>query len=280
MDQNHDKIEAYLLGELDGTERMRFEAALDKDGALAQAVDGHRKAMAGLEQLRLRQKVKSAIAEQQPVNTKSTISRFFWMVATLLFLAVAAFLFFKKETAQPAPTKPQKEEIIAMPQGPASQSTDSDTLKPNTPVQQKKDNGSYLASLSRSHLVLPNTGAMRGDNATSATTSQQITKAFDEKKYTQALKLLPEEKDIAAWDDNLRYMRAQLHFQLGDYKSAQADFDALKNSFQYKHEARWNAALCLLASGQVKTARNALLRMSSEPYFPYQPKAAALLRLF
>ena len=67
-----------------------------------------------------------------------------------------------------------------------------------------------------------------------------------------------------------------LHCRLELFAGAAKDFDALKDSFQFRHEARWNFLLCQIALGNMEISKVLLAEMVTDQDFPFRAKAMEL----
>lgn len=271
----YDNIESYLLGELSGPELVEFENALQTDTALAQSVAQHRELTQRLDALRLRNKVKANLGGH-PIRPRPfyTQGRFWLMAVSLVFLAAAVWFFRQPESpvASP-PSAPQP--VVA----PKEEQTPI-AAQPEKPSDNKQD--TRLLALARQYHEPPSQGFVRDatqnpDAAASKSVAQQAAEAYSAKNYKAVVALL-EPGNTVAEDEGARFLRANARFQLGQYGGASTDFDALKNSFQFRHEARWNFMLCQLALGKTANTRALLAPMVSDQDFPFQNKALKLDR--
>ncbi len=266
MEHHYEKIEGYLLGELAEGELAAFENALNSDTALAHSVAQHREMMGRLAALRLRNKVESAIAPQRIKPAPMYADRKFWALAASLILLVAAVWFFNQpsqpETPPRAPVEtpaPKHEEAL-----PAKE----------------KEKPAQLIAFAREFHEQPSQSFVRDatqqdDAAAPKTPLQLAAKAYENKKYRLALKHL-QLLSITEQDEEARYLRANARFQIGNFSGAASDFNELEDSFQFKHEARWNFLLCQIALGKTEPAKTRLAAMVADEDFPFRAKALEL----
>lgn len=277
FDQN---IERYLLGELPEAELAAFENALQSDAGLARSVVQHRELMQRLEALRLRNKVKTSMEPQHATSVPIYADRNFWAMAAILILVSAAIWFLN----QPNDTKTQRvqnpPEILQ-----------KDTFKTppnvipvpklNQAVQDRTiEKAAQLIALAREFHEQPSQNLVRGaakqeGDPSPKTILQMAAEAFFAKNYRLAADLLKDDIQVRQ-DDSARYLRANARFNTGQFAGAAKDFDALKDSFQFNHEARWNFVLCQFAMGKMEKAQTLLAQMIKEQDFPFRDKAIKL----
>ncbi|MFN0034544.1 MAG: hypothetical protein ACKVUS_05710 [Saprospiraceae bacterium] len=292
MENYHEKVEGYLLGELSEHERAAFETRLQADAILAKSVEQHREMMYRLDALRMRAKVKSVLLETSSGGAKTTqifASRSFWAMAATLVLLAAAVLFFR------SPSTKTKSEVVGnqspmvtpetsfenknatQNETPAPQQSKPQTAKP---IENTNKKSAQLLALARKFHIQPSQAFVRSavekEGGTSLKTPAQLAaEAFEQKNYRLAAKLLQEDKMVGA-DETTRFLRASARFQIGQFASAALDFDALRNSFQFKHEARWNFLLCQIAVGKTKLAKALLAEILADEDFPFHSRAVEL----
>ncbi|MBP6809877.1 MAG: hypothetical protein KA138_00040 [Saprospiraceae bacterium] len=283
MENFHQNIERYLLGELVGSELSEFKNALQSDATLAKSVAQHQEMLQRLDALRLRNKVKAAIEAPQATSVAMYSSRKFWAMAAALTVLVAAIWFFNR------PTQPNSG-IVEAP----SQKSSTDTLKtppselpnpaPNKPQANKQierpKEPSRLIALAREFQEMPDQTFVRGVTQVEANLSQKTpvqlaAAAFESNNFRLAADLLKDDKYVLE-DEDARYIRANARFALGQFAGAAKDFDALKDSFQFRHEARWNFLLCQIALGNMEISKVLLAEMVTDQDFPFRAKAMEL----
>lgn len=279
MNQFYEQIEAYLLGELTEETRRDFETALQSDQALARSVEQHRVMLQRLESARIRQKVKKSILETKSESGAFTVSKnVLWAVAASLTILAAMVWFFTQSTS---PDTPQ----IAVEQ-PAPVQTP--TIQPEQPKpdttqtpptnQAPQDNRRLMAMAKEYHRLMPSTmvrDAVGQSPNTPKSTVQLAADAYLQQNYRQVAALLRPDS-LVKTNEYARLMRADARFQLGQFATSLADYTQLSDSFEFKHDARWNALLCQLALGQSEQAAKVLKSMTQDPDFPFYKKALEL----
>lgn len=110
---------------------------------------------------------------------------------------------------------------------------------------------------------------------TSKTKAQAAAEAYFQQKYSLAASLLKEDQ-LVQTDEEARFIRANARFNTDQFAAAAKDFEALKNSFQFKYEAQWNYLLCQIALGNTEKAQRLLSTILDDPDFPFSAKALKL----
>ncbi len=283
MEIFYQNIERYLLGELTGNDLSEFENALQSHTALAKSVTQHREMMQRLDALRRRSKVKAAIAPQSAKPAAMYANRKFWAMAASLIVLAAAIWFFN----QPAQTnsglvenKPQKPQTDTLTTPPNETPISTPDVPQANKPREKPMEQARLIALARIFQELPSQTFVRGAAQTAGDISQKTlaqlaAEAFDSNNFRLAAELLKDDKQVLQ-DEDARYIRANARFHIGQFAESANDFDALKDSFQFKHEARWNFLLCQIALGKTEQAKVLLLAMIAEQDFPFRAKALEL----
>jgi hypothetical protein len=282
MENFYEKIERYILGELEGEVLADFENALKTDTELAQSVARHRAMMQRLEALRLRKKVQLVLEEDRIRPGGGIPKRVIWSIAVLLVMLAAAFWVFKqwslapkieKEIPAENPLPEPKNQIENHPI--AAQPEIPETIRPSN---KKNQTTAQLRALAQAYHLKPQMSTIRdgsGNISASSTALERAQAAYAEKKYALALDQLRNEIFTENQEEAL-YLRANLRFMLYEYTNAARDFDGLKNSFQFKQEARWNFMLCQLALGYQENTRQLLTAMAADKDFTFHAKALEL----
>lgn len=272
MKNPDDQIESYLLGELQGAELVAFEQALQRDEELAGAVAEHREVMQRLEGVRVRRAVQSALHEE----SSGSGGRSWWWLMVLLMAGAGVLTFiFLSRTPQsetlpiPSATAPSEPIAQAPADPPASQVAPE--LKNKEPKMQS------WAALAKKHQAKPSATLLRSAPTTPENDKSALEKAqeaYQKGQYRQTLQWL----ETAPADEDTRYYRANALFQLNRFAEAEAAFQTLETSFQYKHEARWNRFLCRMASGKFSQAQliKEAMELSADEDFEFREKAAML----
>jgi hypothetical protein len=287
MEKYNTKIEAWLNGALEDTQKQAFEQALRTDPELAAAVEAQQKLLLRLEGMRLRQKLDRALQETPlPPDNKPLFTRRVWVFyALLLVSAVLGIVYMLKKNGVGGPFPGS--DIIPPAQLPA----DTVSVSPFTPpVAQAPKNKSSddkkpynrLIALAQSRYISPSDDFVRGatDNTSVTTVASAAKTAFANQQYDFVNRLLHNENH---WGDETELMcllRACSRFKTGDFKAAAQDFKRLENSFQYRQEVRWHLMLCTLASGDVITTKQMLDTMIQDTTFAYKEQALALRKAF
>lgn len=285
MEKFYEQMEDYLHGTLTGKELAEFEKAILSDADLAKSVAQHREMTQRLAALQLRNKVKSAL-NNAPAKAKKVsffASRTIWTMAATLTLLAAAIWFFNQ------PSRPAQQIAVEKPTetppapAPAENAPIAEQTTPvpdkNIPAPKNEKPNRQLA-LAREFQIRPSSDMVRDaaqitEPGTVATPAQQAAEAFEKQNYRRVNELLSSEETVAG-DPTARSLRAAARFELGQYMAAANDYDALKNSFQYKYEARWNYLQCQLASGKDAEVKKLLDAMVQDPSYPYHKKALEL----
>ena len=282
MTHFYDKIEDYLLGDLPEAERVDFETALQSDAELAKAVAQQRAMMQRLDALRLRKKVQLVLEEDRIRTGGGIAKRIIWSLAVLLVMLAAAFWVFK-----PSPSLPKTEEVkpeSAPPKQEAPQENiaGNETVNPpsgspdnNQTNNPPKAQSAKLLALAHRYHIEPGTSMTRDGSGKVLTPLQQVQLAYKEQQYVLALKLLSESR-LVAESEEARMLRAGALFNTGQFAAAARDYAALKNSFQFKQEARWNELQCQLALANLPLAKTLLREMIADPDYAFRAKALEL----
>lgn len=278
MENFYEKIEGYILGELEGEVLADFENALKTDTELAQSVARHRAMMQRLEALRLRKKVVSALEFEPKKPFLLGKKRLPGLLALLIVLLAAAFYFFGKPAAKPSiksENLPQDTLVTPAVRPPAEVPVPI-AEKPKEPSVEKPQ----LIAVARAFHEPPaqtfvRDAAQQAGDPAPKTSLEKAAESFTDQKFRLAANLLGDE-NLVVQDEEARYIRAHARFMIGQFAGAASDFDALINSFQFKYEARWNFLLCQIALGKTKKAKALLAEIVAEDDFPFRSKALEL----
>jgi hypothetical protein len=270
MNNPHDRIEAYLLGELHGAELTAFEQALQQDQQLATAVADHRQVLQRLEGMRVRGVVQSALMQSAPPSA----GRSWWWILFLVACGAGLLVFLfapnlsKSKAPLPAATTPSEPVAQTPVDTPASQvAPELKSKGPKTPT---------LASLAKKYQAKPSATLLRSVSpAKEKSVLEQAQEAYHQGLYRQTLQLLEGVPD----DEDTRYYRANALFGLSRFAEAETAYQSLETSFQYRDEARWNRFLCRLGSGKMThaQARGAAEKLAADKEFEFREKAASLV---
>ncbi len=275
------QIEPYILGELKGGDLADFEQALLSDPELVRQVAQHREMQQRLVGMQVRKKVDFALAT---APNSSNSYHWLWVVAVLLLTVAAAFWYMRSGKPE-VPVQPDVPLQIPLPSTPQSV---LDTTKQTLPVLpsmaqkpiKKQNNTSNvdarLIALAEEFQVQPTDILVRNTDgqSTAPTNLQRAYQAYTAKNYRLSATLLQDDIELGA-DDSGLFLRANARFRAGLYASARQDFTKLSNSFQFRHEARWNILLCDMAQG--KDVKAALEAMVQDVDFPFNDAAGRLM---
>lgn len=277
MNQFYEQIEAYLLGELTEEARRDFETALQSDQTLARSVEQHRVMLQRLESARVRQKVKKSILETKTESAGGFVvsKNILWAVAASLTVLAAMVWFFTQSSSPEAPQ-------IAVEQPAPLESPKIEADKPvpdtvETPVSNPapRNAARQMAMVQAFHTPVSPDMIRGGQSPGAKTVLQQAMDAYTAQNYRQAASLLRPDSLVAS-NKNALLLRAGARFKLGRYEQSLSDYNLLSDSFEFKHDARWNALLCQLALGREQQVAAELRKMTSDPDFPFYQKALTL----
>ena len=226
------QIEAWLLGELHGQERIDFEQALQSDPQLVRAVEQVQGMQSRLTAMHLRKKVGEVLQHQQVVAPSPNF-RWMWLGLAGLTILLVFWIFSGKtpEVTNNSQPLPPSEKPVAAPE----------KMVPEQPTNLKNPEKVALPAPGRPIVLArefykPPTGQFIRDATLEEsinTPLQQATEAFAAKNYDQACKLLQDDSQLGA-DESGRFLRANARFNAGQFKRAAQDFKQLENSFQHK----------------------------------------------
>ncbi len=266
-------MESYLNGELPPEEHAEFESALEQNADLAAALARHREVIHQLDAMRTRLKVADALQSppQPPVWGRWAT----WLLSLFLLVGIGgAGWYFMTNTPDsnppPAFTPPEKEQPTP-PVNPPSEPL---------PVAEKKPAPAprNYRALAQSFQREPLTGFTRSSDSPDVPTRlDSAMMAYEKGNYAVTLTFLPRNTATNA-DETEVFLRGNAHMKTGQWQRATADFSALVNSFQFRHEARFNWALCQLATQKTSAAVQTLKNMAADPVYPYRQLATDLLQ--
>lgn len=266
-------IESYLNGELSSEEHSEFESALEQNADLAEELARHRVLLHQLGAMRTRLKVADALLNPPPPSGLGRLAP--WLLSLFLLLGIGGtgwYFMTNKPNSNPipSPTPPEKEHPTP-PVNPPSESLPAAEKKPAPAAK------NYMA-LAQSFQREPMTGFTRSNDSPDAPTRlDSAMMAYEKGNYAQTLTFLPRNTPNDT-DETELFLRGNAHMKTGQWQRATADFSALVNSFQFRHEARFNLALCQLATQKTSTAVQTLKKMAADPVYPHRQAAADLLR--
>jgi hypothetical protein len=275
------EIEPYLLGELKGSDLADFEQALLSDPELVRQVAQHREMQQRLLGMQVRKKVDFALAT---APNPSNSYHWLWVVAVLLLTLAAAFWYMRsvKTEAPTPPDVPLQTPLPSTPQTILDTTTQALPVPPSMaqkPVKKQKNTrivDTRLVALAQEYQAQPTDILFRstGGQSTALTNLQHAYQAYTAKNYRLSYTLLQDDTALGT-DDSGLFLRANARFRAGLYASARQDFNKLSNSFQFRHEARWNILLCDMAQG--KDVKAALEVMVQDVDFPFNDAARRLM---
>jgi hypothetical protein len=278
MESFDNQIEKYLSGELTSEQLHDFETALKADPALAQKVADHRAVIHQLDALRLREKVRNTL-RTTPAPTPF-FQKYFWQILALacLFLFAGIWVSSTSKTPHRNHTPEQPTTIDSVSSG--------QPIAPSVPIappavadqKQMAQKRVRETALAKSFYQKPLSSGIRNTETTSTVVNNAISEAYaayEKGDAAGASKWLRSDA-LVTKNEAVRYLRANSLFQSGQFAAAATDFDALSNSFQYKHEARWHFLLCQLALGKTTWVRQQLGTMVDDSTFPLSQEARKL----
>ena len=275
MERFYNNIEPYLLGELSGDDLTAFEKALHLDPSLAKSVAQHSELMQRLDALRLRDRVKSSIREEQKKPALRIAYKTTLAILAALTLIFGALWFFD-HPAETSPLNPnhQPSQIPPPPNTPADNPI---AQQPSKVIQQPNESPAPSLALARKYFEQPNPGFIRSvqTKAEQKSALQLAAEAYGDMDYRRALAYLGL-ISITPQDEEALYLRANAYFQVGRFANAAQDFDRLKDSFQFKHNALWNLLLCQIALGETDKAKVMLSKIVGDVDAPFHKKALDL----
>jgi cytochrome c-type biogenesis protein CcmH/NrfG len=283
MNNLEEKIEGYLLGELNEEERLQFEQNLKKDSELAEKVRDHRQMMERLEAMRLRNKVKSVLEPDAAyLNGSKALQKWMIWALSVLMVALLGWYTWKTNANQPIKSQPADNESAPFPSSPTitdgSPGQEMAQHLENTPKSEESRPKDKLIALALQFHQDIHTSNIR--DLSSGQTTQQLKNAadaLDQHHYKKVIQLL--EQDLEPRSDNAKMLLASAYFREQRFLDAAAIFQSMNNSFQYKNDAEWNLMLCQLSMGETHKAVTFLHSISQEPEAPYHDQANELKRL-
>jgi len=132
MDNYYDQIELYLEDELSVTERVAFEAALQQDLLLQEAVEEHRAIIEEINGMRLRQTIKKNL--QKPSPQVWADWRLWTLAASLLIFTAALVWMYMPEKSEAEPT-PQSTPTPSTNETPIASQNKVDVPPTNSPLR-------------------------------------------------------------------------------------------------------------------------------------------------
>jgi len=266
-------MESYLNGELSFEEHSEFESALKQNADLAEELARHRVLLHQLGAMRTRLKVADALQNPPPPPGLGWLAP--WLLSLFLLLGIggAGWYFMTNKSNSnpiPSPTPPEKEQ----PTPPVNPPSEPLPVAEKKPAPAAKNYRTLAQSFQRE----PMTGFTRSSPLPDVPTRlDSAMMAYEKGNYAFVLTFLPRNAATTA-DETELFLRGNAYMKTGQWQRATADFSALINSFQFRHEARFNLALCQLATQKTSTAVQTLKKMAADPVYPYRQAAADLLR--
>lgn len=300
-------IERYLKKELPDAERLDVERLIENDAQFAEEVSVMRLMLDTLEDKELTQFHRDVTAawdaekedeeddndeKQEPqLNTppepgamQAGWSRRRWLLAAALAIAVAAagiWQYYQNQPPAPIVNKPdtpgQEEPIPPLP---------PDTARTAPPVRpqaqnQRQPNRQFIAMAKTHYGNAPEFANIRkaGGNAPvdSLTRLQQAERAFADKQFEKAVRLLAEPD--AKVQESALYLRGHAHFNAGHYEAAARDFQSVAQMAGYNlDDATWYLLLSDLAlyGPANETVRKQLQVIADDSGHPFNAEAKKL----
>ncbi len=303
----HDKIEAYLTGQMPSAEAKSFGQEIAADEQLALAVELQRLEHDAMNLL-LEKDLKSKMATwdgSPPPNpfegqgSRSKSFKFWLPIALVALLAVWGIYQFSGTTEQagtPSTHWPDPAPAENVPSAPARENTgdtppvaDSPTKGTSAPngkkdapqpvIDDKPKSQSAFLALAASTYEAPSFQSNQRGEGKSASILEEASVAFGEAKYQAVLNLLA--KPEAGNESLVRYLRGHAYFKTGKYNAAAGEFKPVASDefLPDYQEAQWFLLLSYLAQlPATKKEFEALAnRLAADKYSDYQSKAKALL---
>jgi tetratricopeptide (TPR) repeat protein len=263
MENPYDKIELYLLGEMEEPEKSAFEEAVEKDAGLKTSLAQHRTGVAQLDAARLRGKVKAEM-----LKTKKHGSNLWaWALGAALLALLAYWSLPFNQTEAPSPqSAPAPSPVPTPPIAGTQTGTLPDNNRPNPAL-----------ALAKRYQQRPTLDMLRSTSPDGSSAAlRDALDAYEQGAYSTALQRLSEVPKLQENEIAL-FLRASVYFAQGNFDQAARDFEGLATSFQYKHDAHWNYVLCLWASGDAR-AKTLMDNIASDPDSPFRKEAMLLMK--
>ena len=132
MNNPYDQIELYLEAELSESERAAFEAALQQDPLLQEALEEHRAIIEEINGMRLRQIIKKNLQKPSP---RVWVNWHYWALASLLLIFISAFVWMYKARQSEAESTPQNAPTPHPNEAPVAGQNKVDVTPGNSPLK-------------------------------------------------------------------------------------------------------------------------------------------------
>ncbi|MBK9727864.1 MAG: hypothetical protein IPO86_07085 [Saprospiraceae bacterium] len=286
MNNQEDKIEAYLLGQMTDSEKQEFENELKTNQDLARLVDQHKAIIKRLEAYRINTKVKSILEYNSQQNIILNLKRIIGIAASFLIVILGSWFFiFRKDSIG---NGQMAQENINQNQ----QKTDSLSIKNNSmdtienlasieklPIESPSTEIIERRKIASVFIIMPmlaNLRELENQDSTNVLDPFDLAKAeFKIQNYKEVLSYLDNLK-IPKDDEELLFIRAISYFKMGIYYKATVDFNLLKRSYQFKAEADFNFMLCQLAQNNIQATKQLINSMIDDQDFQFRDQAIAL----
>ncbi|MBK9222218.1 MAG: hypothetical protein IPO16_08840 [Saprospiraceae bacterium] len=286
MNNQEDKIEAYLLGQMTDSELQEFENELKTNQDLARLVDQHKAIIKRLEAYRINTKVKSILEYNSQQNIILNLKRIIGIAASFLIVILGSWFFiFRKDSIG---NGQMAQENINQNQ----QKTDSLSIKNNSmdtienlasieklPIESPSTEIIERRKIASVFIIMPmlaNLRELENQDSTNVLDPFDLAKAeFEIQNYKEVLSYLDNLK-IPKDDEELLFIRAISYFKMGIYYKATVDFNLLKRSYQFKAEADFNFMLCQLAQNNIHATKQLINSMIDDQDFQFRDQAIAL----
>lgn len=300
-----EKIEAYLTGQLRPDEALLFEQEMTRDKELATEVSMRRLEHDAME-LMLEKDLKARMAKWKdnpppnpfdvpPPPLENGFNWKKWLPFLGLAILVFSGLFYftrpntPQTTAPATPTEqPGLPSTTDKPDVPiATDEEKAQPEQPTTPIQQPKQErpapqreSAYIALANDYYDVTGFSSGLKGGGSEKSVIDQAA-EAFDAKQFAKTIELL--EKPEAGNQSQVRYLRGHAYFNLGRFKDATVEFEAVATRFASdKQSAQWYLLLTYLAQLPAESAHFLELakEIDASNKHPYWKQTARLMEQF
>lgn len=232
--QLYDQIDLYLSGEMDEKERARFDEKINRNKQLKKVVGQHKELVEGirfsvrrrnLEMLRSLENELSAVPDQEPAMQTGSYKSYLAVAATIVLLAVAAFVIIKLSTAT------SHQELYATYYHPY----------PN-----------IVNAIKRS------------DHTDNQSTVDQAYQLYEQGQYTNAIQYFEKVSAADKTAPVIFYTGSAYLASDQPEKAISAFREVIERHEEFNIQAQWYLGLAHLKTGNAEQAREILLKIASE----------------